>query len=274
MVRCLSCFQLYPFVVVEVDIFGNQLLGLFEGGQGAMAEVFFLEMREEILCRGIIPAVTPARHGGRDAILLDNDIMIRLRSVLMPLVTVEDQSIRDLFVFFGLLQGAQDKGNVIALVDDIPNEKAIEEILENGKENPALLRTNVGNIRDPFLVRLAGCDLNNSMALVTRTVRQAKQKEPTTDGLILHSDQGTQYTSQTYHELLTKEYDITPSMSRRGNCWDNAPMENFFGHLKEEYLRQFKQTTFKEMEQLIDEYIYFYNYERIQLKTKTIRSGR
>jgi len=57
-------------------------------------------------------------------------------------------------------------------------------------------------------------------------------------------------------------------MSRRGNCWDNAPMENFFGHLKEEYLRQFKQTTFKETEQLIDEYIYFYKYERIQLKTR------
>jgi hypothetical protein len=45
-------------------------------------------------------------------------------------------------------------------------------------------------------------------------------------------------------------------------------MENFFGHLKEEYLRKFKQPPFKAMEQLIDEYIYFYNYERIQLKTK------
>ena len=112
------------------------------------------------------------------------------------------------------------------------------------------------------------CDPNNSIALVTRTVRQAKQKEKVTDGLILHSDQGTQYTSQAYHDVLTKEYNITPSMSRRGNCWDNAPMENFFGHLKEEYLRQFKQTTFKETEQLIDEYIYFYNYERIQLKTR------
>ena len=57
-------------------------------------------------------------------------------------------------------------------------------------------------------------------------------------------------------------------MSRRGNCWDNAPMENFFGHLKDEYLRQFKYIPFTDMQQLIDEYIYFYNYERIQLKTK------
>jgi len=48
-------------------------------------------------------------------------------------------------------------------------------------------------------------------------------------------------------------------------------MENFFGHLKEEYLRHFKQPTFKEAEQLIGEYVYFYNYERIQLKVKTTR---
>jgi transposase InsO family protein len=102
---------------------------------------------------------------------------------------------------------------------------------------------------------------------VTQTLKRAQQKEKVTDGLILHSDQGTQYTSQAYH-VLVGEYNITPSMSRRGNCWDNAPMENFFGHLKEEYLRQFKKTTFKETEQLIDEYIYFYNYERIQLKTR------
>jgi putative transposase len=108
---------------------------------------------------------------------------------------------------------------------------------------------------------------NNSIALVTQALKQAKQKEKVTDGLILHSDQGTQYTSQAYH-VLVGEYNITPSMSRRGNCWDNAPMENFFGRLKKEYLRQFKQTAFKETGQLIDEYIYFYNYERIQLKTR------
>ena len=116
-----------------------------------------------------------------------------------------------------------------------------------------------------------GCDQNNSIGLVTRTVRHAKQKEKVTAGLILHSDQGTQYTSQAYHDILTREYGITPSMSRRGNCWDNAPIENFFGHLKEEYLRQFKKTTFKEMEQLIDEYIYFYNYERIQFVDSSVK---
>ncbi|MBI5933736.1 MAG: DDE-type integrase/transposase/recombinase [Chloroflexi bacterium] len=60
---------------------------------------------------------------------------------------------------------------------------------------------------------------SNSIALVTQTLKQAEQKEKVTDGLILHSDQGTQHTSQAYHILAT-EYNLTPSMSRRENCWD------------------------------------------------------
>jgi transposase InsO family protein len=109
--------------------------------------------------------------------------------------------------------------------------------------------------------------LSPSVALVTRTLKMAHQKEVVTDGLILHSDQGHQYTSQAYH-VLTQQYNITPSMSRRANCWDNAPMENFFGHLKEEALRQIKTPTFEEAKQVVDDYIHFYNYERIQLKTR------
>ena len=57
-------------------------------------------------------------------------------------------------------------------------------------------------------------------------------------------------------------------MAEVGNCWDNAPMENFFGHLKEEAIHRYKNPAFQEAQQIIDEYIYFFNYERIQLKTK------
>jgi putative transposase len=148
-----------------------------------------------------------------------------------------------------------------------PNQKWVTDITYIATQQGWCYLSTIKDLYDGFIVAHA-CDLNNSIALVTRTVRQAQQQEKITDGLLLHSDQGSQYTSQAYHDILILEYNITPSMSRRGNCWDNAPMENFFGHLKEEYLRQFKQTTFKEMEQLIDEYIYFYNYERLQLKTK------
>jgi len=109
--------------------------------------------------------------------------------------------------------------------------------------------------------------LSNSVALVTKTLQLAMAKEKVTDGLILHSDQGHQYTSQAYY-VLTQQYSIIPSMSRKGNCWDNAPMENFFGHLKEEALRTIPPSSFAEAKQIIDEYIYFFNYERIQLKTR------
>jgi transposase InsO family protein len=94
-------------------------------------------------------------------------------------------------------------------------------------------------------------------------LKLAKEKEMVTDGLILHSDQGHQYTSHAYH-VLTTQYNITPSMSRRGNCLDNAPIENFFSHFKEEALRVIKIPTYVEVKQIIDDYIQFFNYERIQ----------
>jgi transposase InsO family protein len=124
----------------------------------------------------------------------------------------------------------------------------------------------IKDLFDSFIVAHA-MSLSNSVALVTQTLRLAQDKEKVTDGLILHSDQGQQYTSHAYH-VLTHQYNITPSMSRRANCWDNAPMENFFGHFKEEALRQFKTPTFEEAKQIVDEYIHFFNYERIQLKTR------
>ena len=75
------------------------------------------------------------------------------------------------------------------------------------------------------------------------------------------------YTSHGYFNLL-KEYGITPSMSRRGNCYDNALAENFFSILKVECIYRVRPKTIAEAKALIDDYIYFYNYERIQLKTK------
>ena len=147
-----------------------------------------------------------------------------------------------------------------------PNQKWVTDVTYIRTQQGWAYLSTIKDLFDDFIVAHV-LEPSNSIALVIQTLKQAKQKEKVTDGLILHSDQGTQYTSQAYHILAT-EYGITPSMSRRGNCWDNAPMENFFGHLKEEYLRHFKQPSFKEAEQLICEYVYFYNYERIQLKTR------
>ena len=103
--------------------------------------------------------------------------------------------------------------------------------------------------------------------LVLDTIRLAMQKEKKVAAeLQLHSDQGSQYTSQAYFDL-TKEYGITPSMSRRGNCYDNAMAENFFSILKTECIYRHKPSSFDEANEMIDRYIHFYNFERIQLKT-------
>lgn len=104
-----------------------------------------------------------------------------------------------------------------------------------------------------------------TITLVLDTIRCAMDKEAVAAELQLHSDQGFQYTSHAYFNL-TKEYGITPSMSRRGNPYDNALAENFFSLLKTECLNRIKIQTFAEAQALIDDYIHFYNYERFQMK--------
>ena len=95
--------------------------------------------------------------------------------------------------------------------------------------------------------------------LVLNTIKAAVQKEAVTAELQLHRDRGFLYTSTGYFNL-TKEYGITPSMSRRGNCYDNA--------MPTECIYRRKPKSFDEAREIIDDYIYFYNNERIQLKTK------
>jgi putative transposase len=67
---------------------------------------------------------------------------------------------------------------------------------------------------------------------------------------------------------LRQEYAITPSMSRRGNCWGNAGIENFFEHHKEVTLRDIRNPTLTGLKRIINDYVNFYNYVRIQFKTK------
>lgn len=86
---------------------------------------------------------------------------------------------------------------------------------------------------------------------------------------IVHSDQGFHFTSLQFRSLLDF-YEVSQSMSRKGNCLDNAPIESFFGHLKDE-MDYRKCTTFNEMRKMVKDYISYYNNERPQwsLKRKT-----
>ena len=103
--------------------------------------------------------------------------------------------------------------------------------------------------------------------LVLDTIKAAKRKEKVTAELQLRSDQGFQYTSPGYFKL-TISYHITPSMSSKGNSYDNAMAENFFSILKTECIHRVKLKTFEEARLLIGQYIRFYNNERTR-RTKT-----
>ena len=98
---------------------------------------------------------------------------------------------------------------------------------------------------------------------VVMMLKKAFKKIPNNTNLMLHSDQGWQYQMRRYQYLL-KEKGITQSMSRKGNCLDNAIIENFFGILKSElfYLKKYK--SINELKQEIKEYIKYYNNERIK----------
>lgn len=103
--------------------------------------------------------------------------------------------------------------------------------------------------------------------LVLNTTKKAMKKENVTAELQLHSDQGSQYVSLDYF-VTTQSYGITPSMSRRGNPYDNALAENFFSILKTEFIHRIKLSGYDEASLIISEYINFYNNYRVQTKAK------
>ena len=149
---------------------------------------------------------------------------------------------------------------------DRPNHKWVTDISYIHTGQGVLYLSMIRDLFDNSIVAYK-TGTTQSVNLVLDTIRLAMQKEKKVAAeLQLHSDQGSQYTSQAYFDL-TKEYGITPSMSRRGNCYDNAMAENFFSILKTECIYRHQAATFDEANKLIDNYIYFYNYQRIQLKT-------
>lgn len=84
------------------------------------------------------------------------------------------------------------------------------------------------------------------------------------DSVIMHSDQGCHYTSNAFIQKL-KDESFVQSMSRKGNCWDNAPQESFFGHMKDEIGDEIaKCKSFADVKTIIDDWLDYYNNERYQ----------
>ena len=146
-----------------------------------------------------------------------------------------------------------------------PNEKWVADISYIHTKEGILYLSMIRDLYDNSIVAYKTAS-RQTVNLVLDTIRLAMKKEKVAAELQLHSDQGFQYTSQAYFKL-TQSYGITPSMSRKGNPYDNAMAENFFSILKTECIYRHKPKTLQEANERIDRYIYFYNHERIQTKT-------
>ena len=150
---------------------------------------------------------------------------------------------------------------------DRPNAKWVTDISYIHTKEGVLYLSMIRDLYDNSIVAYKTAT-RQTVNLVLDTIRLAmkREKKRVAAELQLHSDQGFQYTSHAYFKL-TQSYGITPSMSSKGNPYDNAMAENFFSILKTECIYRHKPKTFKEANDLIDRYIHFYNHERIQNKT-------
>lgn len=116
-------------------------------------------------------------------------------------------------------------------------------------------------VEDLYSRKIVGWSMSDRIdsRLVVDALEMAVEQQLPGDGLIAHSDRGVQYASEHYRELLMR-HGIMCSMSRKGNCWDNAPMESFFATLKKELVHSEDYLTRTEARQSIFEYIeVFYN---------------
>lgn len=149
---------------------------------------------------------------------------------------------------------------------DQPNRKWATDVTEFNVSGSKLY---LSPIIDLYNGEIISYDLSErpAFAQVMNMLKKGLRKIKNTENLIIHSDQGWQYQMKAYQHLL-REKGIIQSMSRKGNCLDNAVIENFFGTLKSEmfYTKKFK--TIDELKKEIKKYINYYNNDRIRLNLK------
>ncbi len=142
-----------------------------------------------------------------------------------------------------------------------PNEKWTTDITYIWVRNQWLY---LATVMDLYSRKIIGWALDETMteALVTEALSMVFNLRDTAPGLIVHSDQGVQYRAQKYLDFMASKGGKS-SMSRKGNCWDNAPMESFFSRLKVELIYANQYQTIEDAKSSIFEYIViFYNRKR------------
>ena len=126
----------------------------------------------------------------------------------------------------------------------------------------------LAGVKDLFSGELVGYAMSNRMTtpLVMQALFRAVAAKRPDKGLLHHSDRGSQYCAHAYQKLL-RQFGMQASMSRKGNCWDNAPMESFWGTLKTELVHHRRFSTREQAQREITEYIeIFYNRIRKQAR--------
>lgn len=167
------------------------------------------------------------------------------------------------------------KGSVGKIADNLlnrefsankPNQKWVTDVTEFKVNNQKVY---LSPVIDLFNQEVVSYEVRKSVTLplVTDMLESATSKLKQGEKPIVHSDQGWQYQNRKYQNHL-KENGLSQSMSRKGNCLDNAVAENFFGILKSEMYHNEKFSSADELIESIKDYIHYYNNERIKLKLK------
>ena len=147
-----------------------------------------------------------------------------------------------------------------------PNQKWVTDVTEFSLFGEKLYLSPVLDLCSSDLVSYAISD-RPVLSMVTTMLDKAFEKIPDGTNLILHSDQGWQYQHKQYQRMLQQK-GIRQSMSRKGNCLDNAVIENFFGLLKSELLYLQKFESMNHFKQELADYLDYYNNHRIKAKLK------
>jgi transposase InsO family protein len=147
-----------------------------------------------------------------------------------------------------------------------PNQKWVTDVTEFNILGQKVYLSPVLDLYNQEIISYEIAD-RPQMSMVMQMLQKAFKKLKPQEGPILHSDQGWHYRIAPY-QLALKQKGITQSMSRKGNCLDNAVMENWFGIMKTEFFYQKKFETIESFKVELKEYIHYYNHDRIKQKLK------
>jgi putative transposase len=147
-----------------------------------------------------------------------------------------------------------------------PNQKWVTDVTEFKIKGEKVYLSPILDLYNGEIISYEIAD-RPQISMVMQMLQAAFKRLSKGDRPMLHSDQGWQYQMGFYQEAL-KEQGITQSMSRKGNCLDNAVMENWFGIMKSEFFYQEKFDSMQSFKAGLKEYIHYYNHDRIKQKLK------